>query len=97
MVDKVTNVLDLLKDKYQLRVQLSDGVSAKLIGPVHRIFLTIGRTEKRFHLGDEDLENLIVNIAWEKLGMDFTSSDMSDLKVRLKKMVDEIPVSIQKK
>lgn len=97
MVDKVAAVLDLLKEKFHLRVQMSDGVSARLIGPVHRIFLTVGRTETRFHLGDEDLENLIVNIAWDHLGMDFSSSDMSDLKVRLKKMVTLVPESVQKK
>ena len=76
---------DLLENKYHLRVQLSMGESAKLIGPVHRIYLIVGKKEKRFHLGDEDFEILIVKIAWENLGADFDPSDMQELKKRLKK------------
>ena len=83
MVDKITDMLDRLKNKYHLRVQLSGGESAKLIGSVHRIFLTIGKIEIRFHLGDEEFEDLIVKFAWEKLGMDFYPSDMQDLKKQI--------------
>jgi hypothetical protein len=89
MVDKTTKMLDLLINKYQLRVQLNEGESAKLIGPVHRIFLTIGNKEKKFHLGDEEFENLMINIAWERLGMDFDPSDMQDLKKQLKAITTE--------
>jgi hypothetical protein len=97
MVDKTTAILDILKNKYQLRVQLSGGESARLIGPVHRIYLTIGRKETRFHLGDEDLQNHIANIAWEELGLDFGPSDMQELKKQLKTFTTEPPASAPRK
>jgi hypothetical protein len=93
MVDKTTAVMDILKDKYQLRVQLSGGESARLIGPVHRIFLTVGRKEQRYHLGDDDLRDLIANIAWEKLGLELDASDMQELKKKLKAVTIETPIS----
>lgn len=68
-----------------------------MIGPVHRVFLTVGRKEIRYHLGDEDLENLIANIAWEKLGVELDPSDMRDLKKRLKAITEETPEPSPKK
>ncbi len=90
MVDKINDVLDLLKKKYRLRVQLSEGESARLIGPVHQIFLTIGRKEEKFHLGNEEFEDLIVGLAWKDLGVEFGPEDMKDLKKQLKKFTADI-------
>jgi hypothetical protein len=92
MVDKINDVLDLLKNKYGLRVQLSGGESLRLIGPVHQIFLTVGRQEQKFHLGNQELEDLIVYLAWKELGIDFKPDDMSDLKKQLKKITTEVTV-----
>ncbi len=96
MYDKTTAMIEVLRNNYHLRVQLSGGLSAKLIGPVHRIFLTTGKKETRYHLGDEDLQILVTNIAWEKLGVDFDSSDMQELKKRLKTLTAQPPVPYQK-
>lgn len=89
MVDKTNEMLNLLKNKYGLRVQLSGGKSARLIGPVHQIFLTVGRQEQKFHLGNEELEDLIVYLAWKELGVEFKPDDMRDLKKELKKITNE--------
>jgi hypothetical protein len=89
MADKAGAVLDLLRSKYHLRVQLSDGQSARLIGPVHRIFLTVGRKEQKFHFGDEDFQDLVTNLAWEQLGMVFDATDMQELKKRMKAITDD--------
>jgi hypothetical protein len=89
MEDKATPMLNLLKDEYGLRVRLSEGVSAKLIGPVHRIYLTIDKKEERYHLGDKELEDLVIFLAKDKLGIDFKPSDMPDLKKQLKAMAVE--------
>jgi hypothetical protein len=89
MVDKTNEMLDLLKNKYGLRVQLSGGESARLIGSVHQIFLTVGRQEQKFHLGNEELEDLIVYLAWKELGVEFKPDDMRDLKKELKKITNE--------
>lgn len=92
MVDKATEVVNLLRDKYGLRVRLSEGVSAKLIGPVHQIYLTVDRKEEKYHLGDKELEDLVIFLAREKLGIDFKPSDMTDLKRQLKTLtVEPIP------
>ena len=70
---------------------MSEGVSSRLIGPVHRIFLTIEKKEERFHLGDKELEDLVIFLAKDELGMDFKPTDMKDLKMQLKTMTDEAP------
>jgi hypothetical protein len=97
MVNKTIDMLDLLKNKYELRVQLSGGESAKLIGPVHQIFLTIDKEENKFHLGNTEFENLINNLARDELGIDFKPSDMKELKRQLKTMATEVPASDPKK
>lgn len=97
MVNITADMLDLLKNKYGLRVQMSTGHSVKLIGPVHQIFLTIGRKEMKFHLGNEELENLIVNLAWDEFGVEFTPADMADLKKLLKTITIESPAPAPKK
>ena len=91
-IENIRNLPDQLS-----KLGIKRGESAKLIGPVHRIYLTVGKKEKRFHLGDEDFEILIINIAWENLGMDFNTSDMKDLKKRLKSITSEPPTSVPKK
>jgi hypothetical protein len=93
MEDKASEVLNLLKDKYGLRVRLSEGVSAKLIGPVHQIFLTVERKEIKYHLGDKELEDLVIFLAQDKLGIDFKPSDMQDLKKQLKAVTVEAPLA----
>jgi len=90
MVDKTNDVLDLLKNKYGLRVQLSGGESARLIGPVHQIFLTVGGKEQKFHLGNEEFAELVVYLAWKDLGMEFGPDDMKDLKKQLKKITTDV-------
>ncbi len=97
MVNKALDVLDLLKNKYGLRVQLSMGQSERLIGPVHQIFLTVGRKEMKFHLGNEEFENLIVKLAWDEFRVDFTPADMADLKKQLKTITAESPTSAPRK
>ena len=96
-VNKTFDILNLLRSEYKLRVQLSGGVSAKLIGPIHQIFLTIDKVEEKFHLGDLEFENLMIYLARDELRIDFKPSDMNDLKMQLKKMVTEIPESAAKK
>jgi hypothetical protein len=93
MEDKTTEMLNLLKDKYGLKVRLSEGVSARLIGPVHQIFLTIEREEEKYHLGDKELEDLVTFLAKDQLGMDFKPSDMQELKKQLKAMTVEAPLA----
>jgi hypothetical protein len=92
MVNLTSEIIDLLRTKYQLRVRLSKGESARLIGPVHQIFLTVGRKEDKFHLGDQDLEDLIAYLASKDLGLDFKPTDMYEMKKQLKAMTDETPV-----
>jgi hypothetical protein len=90
MADITNDVLDLLKDKYHLRVQLSGGASAKLIGPVHRIYLTVKQKEQKYHLGDEDLEKMVVYLAWMDLHIDLKPTDMEDIKKKLKTIPDDL-------
>ncbi len=90
------DMMDLLKNKYGLKVRMSTGQSERLIGPIHRIFLTMGRKEMKFHLGNEEFENLIVNLAWDEFGVDFTPADMAELKKQLKKFPIETPSSVPK-
>ena len=97
MVNKTIDILNLLISKYKLRVQLSGGVSAKLIGPIHQIFLSVDHVEEKFHLGDKEFENLIIYLAWDQLRIDFKPSDMNDLKMQLKKMTTEVPETAPKK
>jgi hypothetical protein len=92
MEEKTLEMLNLLKDRFGLRVRLSEGVSARLIGPVHQIFLTIEKREEKYHLGDKELEDLVIYLAKNELGTDFKPSDMQDLKRELKAMTIETPV-----
>jgi hypothetical protein len=91
MVNLTSEIIDLLKTKYHLRVQLSKGESARLIGPVHQIYLTVGRKEEKFHLGDQDLEDLIAYLAGKDLGLDFQPTDMYEMKKQLKALTNETP------
>ena len=91
MVDKLIEIMELLKTKYKLRVQLSGGQSARLIGPVHQVFLTIRGKEEKFHLGDQYLEDFITYVAREEIGVDFKPSDMYDIKKQLKLLTAETP------
>jgi hypothetical protein len=97
MVNYAIDILNILKNKYGLRVRLSGGVSAKIIGPVHQIFLTIDRKEIKFHFGNAEFENLIIDLAWDELKIDFKPSDMTDLKRMLKTMATDAPESDPKK
>ena len=97
MDNNIIDILNLLKNKYGLRVQFSGGVSAKIIGPIHQIFLTVDGEEIKFHLGDKDFENLIIELARDELKIDFKPSNMTDLKRQLKTMAPDVPASAPKK
>ena len=68
-----------------------------MIGPVHQVFLTVGRKEEKYHLGDQDLEDLITYLASKDLGLDFKSSDMYEMKKQLKAITFESPEPVPKK